>query len=190
MKTTRNVPAAVALLAVALIGPGSALGQSAPYAGQQARAIKSLPQAEVDELIAGQGMGLTKAAELNGYPGPAHVLEHAEALRLTADQRRATEALMRSHKEIARALGSEVVDAELALDQAFASRQVDAARLTKLTTEVGARQARLREEHLRTHLEQTALLTSDQTRKYAELRGYADAPASGEKRDGHHGKHH
>ncbi|TWO70049.1 periplasmic heavy metal sensor [Caenimonas sedimenti] len=191
MKSTRNVSVAAALVAAALIGPGSAMGQSsAPYAGQQERAIKSLPQAEIDELLAGQGMGLAKAAELNGYPGPAHTLEHADALRLTPEQRRATETLMRAHKEKARALGAEVVEAERALDHAFASRQVDAARLSTLTTEVGSKQARLREEHLRTHLEQTALLSAEQTRKYAELRGYASAPASGEKRDGHHGKHH
>ena len=65
-----------------------------PYAGQQTRAIKALSDAEVDDLLAGRGAGLARAAELNGYPGPMHVLEHAQALKLTPQQRAATEALM------------------------------------------------------------------------------------------------
>lgn len=190
MKFIQNSRVIAAIGAIALIGPGIASGQSAPYAGQQARAIKSLSQAEVGELLSGQGMGLAKAAELNGYPGPAHVLEHADALQLTPGQRRATETLMRVHKEKARALGSEVVEAEQALDQAFVSRQIDATALSKLTANVGSRQARLREEHLRTHLEQAALLTPEQARRYGELRGYASQLAPGTQPHGHHGKHH
>ena len=34
------------------------------------------------DLRAGRGMGLALAAELNGYPGPAHVLELADKLDL------------------------------------------------------------------------------------------------------------
>ena len=169
-----------------------AFAQGAPYAGQQGREIKALSAQEVDELLAGQGMGFAKAAELNGYPGPAHVLEHAEALGLSAEQRRSTESLMRAHKERAKALGVEVVGAERALDQAFAARRVDAPRLAKLTGAVGEAQARLREEHLRTHIEQTALLRPEQISKYAELRGYggqSGGAASGGRGHGH-GKHH
>ncbi|MBT2326834.1 hypothetical protein J7E62_31490 [Variovorax paradoxus] len=65
----------------------SAPAQHGPYAGEQQRAIKSLSEKDIADLQAGQGMGLAKAAELNGYPGPAHVLEHADALQLTAVQR-------------------------------------------------------------------------------------------------------
>ena len=45
------------------------------YAGQQARSIKSLSDDEIAALRKGEGMGMAKAAELNGYPGPAHVLQ-------------------------------------------------------------------------------------------------------------------
>ena len=62
----------------------SAPAQHGPYAGEQQRAIKSLSEKDIADLQAGQGMGLAKAAELNGYPGPAHVLEHADALRAPA----------------------------------------------------------------------------------------------------------
>jgi hypothetical protein len=37
-------------------------------------------------LLSGQGSGFAKPAELNGYPGPAHVLELAGPLGLDAPQ--------------------------------------------------------------------------------------------------------
>ena len=172
-------------LAVAAL-PLAALAQPSPYAGQEARAIKSLSDAEVKDLLSGQGMGLAKAAELNGYPGPAHVLEHAQALGLSPHQRHATEALMQRHKERARQLGRELVDAERRLDEAFARRTIDAGALAALTADIGARQARLRQEHLHTHLEQTALLDEAQVRRYNELRGYTGAAQT---HQGGHGQH-
>lgn len=151
----------------------SVSAQTSPYAGEQQREIKSLPAAEVADLLAGQGMGLAKAAELNGYPGPAHVLELAGPLALTPQQRSATEALMRRHKARARQMGAALVEAERSLDQAFSSRQVDAASLARLAARIGAEQAQLREEHLRTHLEQTALLDKPQIERYQQVRGYS-----------------
>ncbi|MGC5198650.1 hypothetical protein, partial [Aphanothece microscopica] len=53
-----------------------------PYAGLQSRTVKSLSAEQAADLAAGRGMALALAAELNGYPGPMHVLEHAEALGL------------------------------------------------------------------------------------------------------------
>jgi len=54
-----------------------------PYAGQNARDIKALSAAEVAQYLAGDGMGYTKSAELNGFPGPLHALELADKLHLT-----------------------------------------------------------------------------------------------------------
>lgn len=175
------------MLGLAAIGfaIGTAFAQTAArYAGEQHREIKSLSSSEVAELLAGQGMGLAKAAELNGYPGPAHVLEHADALALTADQKQGSKTLMDRHKDRARHLGAAVVAAERALDQAFATRTIEPARLTRLTAEIGELQAQLREEHLRTHLVQTALLSADQVRRYDMLRGYGGgaAPAAHQRR--------
>lgn len=156
----------------------SASAQTSPYAGQQHREIKSLSAAEVTDLLNGQGMGLAKAAELNGYPGPAHVLEHAAGLALTPQQRSASEALMQRHKARAREIGAALVEAERALDQAFAQRQIDGASLSRLTAKIGSLQAQLREEHLRTHLEQTAILSAAQVRQYVQLRGYGGSAAT------------
>jgi hypothetical protein len=46
-----------------------------PYAGQQALAVTALSADEVQGFLDARGMGLAKPAELNGYPGPMHVLE-------------------------------------------------------------------------------------------------------------------
>lgn len=165
------------LIALVLVAATAGLSaQPTPYAGQQDRQLKALSQQEVGALLAGEGSGLAKAAELNGYPGPAHVLEHAEALALSEQQRRATETLMQTHKARARTLGAELVQAEQGLDDAFVRRVIDAPTLASLTAAIGNKQAQLRQEHLQTHLLQTALLTPAQVRRYAELRGYASGP--------------
>jgi Spy/CpxP family protein refolding chaperone len=143
-----------------------------PYAGEQAREIKSLSASEMQALHQGAGMGYAKAAELNGYPGPMHVLELARPLQLSAGQRQASEQLLAQHKATARRLGNQLVDAERALDTAFASKQIDAARIALLTQQIGNLQASLRAEHLQTHLRQTALLNPQQIASYQSLRGY------------------
>lgn len=48
----------------------------------------SRPWLALATLRAGRGMGLALPAELNGYPGPVHVLELAGKLGLTEDQRK------------------------------------------------------------------------------------------------------
>src|SRR4030095_13402335 len=69
-------------------------------------------------------MGLAKAAELNGYPGPAHVLELATQLHLQADQKVKTKALFKRMQGRAIALGKELVEEERALNHIFASHSV------------------------------------------------------------------
>jgi Spy/CpxP family protein refolding chaperone len=174
-----------ALLAGTALAQHGGHGASAtPYAGLQSRDIKALSPEEERGLLEGQGMRLALAAELNGYPGPAHVLEHADSLQLRPEQRRATQALMDTHKAEARALGAQAIEAERQLDLAFAQRTVTEAELARLTGRIGELQAQLRAAHLRTHLQQTALLTPRQVAHYQRLRGYTTAgPGT------HQGKH-
>lgn len=165
---------------------GTATAQTAsPYAGEQARQIKALSEQETLALLQGQGAGLARAAELNGYPGPMHTLELRQPLALTPEQAEATAALMRAHKGRARELGAALVDAERRLDALFAERRADVATVESATRDVALLQARLRAEHLSTHLSQTALLSPEQVRRYAELRGYA-ATAPAEPAHRHH----
>jgi Spy/CpxP family protein refolding chaperone len=156
-----------------------------PYAGQQARSIKALSAAQTADLLAGKGMEQAKAAELNGYPGPMHVLELAGPLALSTAQKQASEALMNQHKAEARALGARLVEAERDLDSAFAGRQVNAAQVDALTRQIGLLQAQLRASHLHTHLQQAGLLTPQQINLYADLRGYSDAPGTAAGHPGH-----
>jgi hypothetical protein len=188
MKTHARARArAIAVAAlVTLLAPGVALAQAhaSAYAGEQTRAIKSLPDSDVAALLEGQGAGFAKAAELNGYPGPAHTLELRERLGLSAGQIAASEALMTEHKRRARELGVALVDAERGLDALFAQRQADSARVDEAARAVGILQARLRAEHLNTHLAQTALLNNEQIHTYNRLRGYTPAGADA------HPQHH
>lgn len=69
---------------VATAGPKH--GLQSKYAGQEGRGIKSLSAADIAELRRGGGWGLAKAAELNGLPGPAHLLEMRDQITVRADQ--------------------------------------------------------------------------------------------------------
>jgi hypothetical protein len=194
MKTHTTAPtrAIVAAALTLLLAPAAVLAQAhasattSAYAGEQARSIKALADSDVAALLAGQGAGFAKAAELNGYPGPAHTLELRERLGLSAEQIAASETLMADHKRRARELGASLVDAERRLDARFAQRQADPAGVDEATRAVGLLQGRLRAEHLNTHLAQTALLNAEQVRAYDRLRGYAPA---GSDAAPHHGRH-
>ncbi|BDW97808.1 hypothetical protein MACH10_34930 [Thalassospira tepidiphila] len=70
-----------------------------PYVGQQHRPVKSLSAEDLVELRKGGGWGLAKAAELNGVPGPAHLLELSDQIPLSADQHAAITALYADMKE-------------------------------------------------------------------------------------------
>lgn len=150
----------------------SAVQPASPYAGQEARDIKALSPDDVDAYLSGKGMGLAKAAELNGYAGPAHVLQLAEPLGLTLEQRARTEALFASMESRARSLGQALVEEERNLDRLFATKAITQALLNDSLDKIGALQARIRAAHLEAHLAQVDILTPEQNARYAELRGY------------------
>jgi hypothetical protein len=167
----------IGVAAVIVLFAGSALAQDhqhkhAPYAGMQTRAVKALTEQQVADLRAGRGMGMALPAELNGYPGPVHVLELADRLGLSGEQRQRIRQLHAAMKAEAIAVGERLIDAETALDRAFRDRSITLARLAELSGEISRTQAELRVVHLKYHLTTADLLTSDQSLRYAELRGY------------------
>ena len=95
-----------------------------PYKGLQQRAVKALSEQQVADLRAGRGMGLALAAELNGYPGPMHVLELADQLALSGELRRRTQELYDAMKAEAVPMGETLIANEAALDRAFAERSI------------------------------------------------------------------
>src|SRR5437016_5868774 len=142
-----------------------------PYAGMQTRSIKALSDQQIADLRSGRGMGLAMAAELNGYPGPIHVLELADRLGLTADQKVRINKLFESMKAEAVPLGGKLLQQEAALDQQFASRSITDESLKTLVTQIGTTQAELRNTHLKYHLLTAQILSADQMQHYAMLRG-------------------
>ncbi len=149
-----------------------ARAQHSPYAGEHHRAIKALSTEEQAALLDGKGMGFAKAAELNGYPGPLHVIELAEPLKLSESQLAASRDIFARMQRAARAEGTALVEAERALDALYATKTATPRRVDSELSRIEAIRARLRAAHLNAHLEQAALLTPDQLTRYAELRGY------------------
>jgi Spy/CpxP family protein refolding chaperone len=181
MRTLALALAACAAIAV----PVLADAPMAPYTGQQTRAIKALSDDDIAALLKGEGMGFAKAAELNGYPGPAHVLTLAQQLKLTEAQRQEVQAIFDRMSAAAKPLGAELVDRERVLDQLFAKGEITPDRLAIETAAIAELQGRLRSVHLAAHLETRALLNPEQITLYQHLRGYGD-PA-GAPMQHHHG---
>lgn len=143
-----------------------------PYAGMQSRAVKALSEQQVADLSQGRGMGMALAAELNGYPGPSHVLELVDQLELRPDQISAIRSLFESMKRESIPLGARFIEEEMELDRQFATRAVNPHSLRTVTAAAARTQGELRETHLKYHLSTAALLDQEQMRRYASLRGY------------------
>lgn len=154
-----------------------------PYAGQETQEISTLSAEDISALEAGQGWEFAKPAELNGWPGPRHVLDLAEELDLTPAQTETIAGQFAVMQAEARRLGPDYLAAERALDAAFRSREIEAARLVVLTDEAGRLEVALRRVHLNAHLATPAVLTTEQVGAYGRLRGYAGAATGG------HGQH-
>ncbi|MEL7104823.1 MAG: hypothetical protein AAGM21_02815 [Pseudomonadota bacterium] len=151
-------------------------GAEAPYAGYETRAIKSLSDADIAELRRGGGWGLALPAELNGKPGPAHLLELRDDLGLSAAQIAKVTEIYEAMREDAILAGERLIAAEAALSAAFEGPGLTAPELSALVGKAETARADLRVVHLSRHLETSALLTEDQIGAYQILRGYAQDP--------------
>jgi len=168
------------LIIVTLFGMTAIASGQQPYAGLQTRALKALSAQQIDDLRNGRGMGMALAAELNGYPGPVHVLEQAGALGLNEAQRARMAALFEAMTAEAVPLGERLIAQETELDRQFAEKSITPARLETITASIAAAQGALRATHLKYHLLTLEVLSSEQVRQYAVLRGYADGAGHGQ----------
>jgi Spy/CpxP family protein refolding chaperone len=146
--------------------------EPSPYTGQEQREIKALSAEEIQGYLSGSGMGFAKAAELHHYPGPRHVLDLAEPLQLSGEQRQKTQHIFEEMRTEAVHLGTQLVARERSLDTLFAGGTISEAQVEQLVTEIATIQGQLRAVHLRAHLAQRAILTPDQLHRYDMLRGY------------------
>ncbi|MBA3446034.1 MAG: hypothetical protein H0T56_00200 [Pseudaminobacter sp.] len=183
---SRTFPAILLLTLVAAVpaaaqnqggagGHGTAAQAHTPslYSGMETRRVKALSEEQIADLEVGRGMGLALAAELNGYPGPLHVLELAETLDLTDEQERRTQELLETMKVEAIPTGRRLIDQETMLDSLFAEKKITVASLDEATTRIAVAQGELRAAHLRYHLVMADILLPEQNALYARLRGYA-----------------
>ena len=127
-------------------------GHKSPCAGEQTRGIKALSHEDVEELLRGGGWGLAKAAELNGMPGPIHVLDMADDLGLSVEQTEKMRHLRDEMRRAAVALGERLVAKEAELEASFRRGAVAEDELAGRVTEIEATRAELRIAHLRAHL--------------------------------------
>lgn len=176
------------VMAATLVAIGTAQAQHAspsPYSGMEARPIKALSDQQIADLRAGRGMGLALAAELNGYPGPIHVLELGDQLGLSGEQRTRVQELHAAMRTETVLLGERLIAQETALDRQFATKAVNPATLQAATAEIGVTQGALRGAHLRYHLSTMEVLTPEQVHRYGKLRGYGASPGHGHGPNGH-----
>jgi len=142
------------------------------YADQHDSGIASLSLEELDQLKAGEGMGLARAAELNHYPGPLHTLDMADSLALTAEQRTGIERLRESMLQQATAIGARIIEAERELSLRFEHGHADSTFVREQTAAIAAMTGQLRFVHLSAHLGVRRLLDPAQIETYDRLRGY------------------
>lgn len=178
-------PLGVLVWFVATAGILVAAPQS-PYASLQEREIKALSQDEIAGLLEGRGMGLALAAELNGYPGPKHVLELGDELQLSSDELQSTEEVFAAMKRSAEDLGRRIVEAEGELDRSFANHTLDTEGLERHVARIAELRGQLRTTHLEAHLAMMEILSRDQIAEYIRLRGYH----GGDHREHHPGASH
>jgi Spy/CpxP family protein refolding chaperone len=146
---------------------------TSPYAGEEARVIKSLSAKDIDDLLNGRGWGLAKPAELNGVPGPAHLLEMKSEINLSAEQVSAIEVIWSEMNQNARRLGEHYVALERELNEQFATGQITSDTLKTLLLKIATVQTELRYTHLFAHLQASPILKPAQVALYNRLRGYS-----------------
>ncbi len=174
MKISKRAAIPIVLLAFAT----SAYAADQPYAGLQTRSIKALSDQETADYLQGNGMGLSKVAELNHYPGPKHVLDQADDLGLSPAQRAKAKKIWQAMDVKARALGETIVAKEAVLERSYSSGTATPADTRALLDELARLQADLRYMHLSAHLAMRPALSAEQISKYDALRGYSDGTAA------------
>lgn len=161
------------------------MNHASSYAGQERRAIKSLSEADIAELRRGGGWGLAKAAELNGVPGPVHLLEMKDEIALDPDQVAAIERIFERMRARAIVLGERLIELESELDRLFRTRAVTDRRLREVLDAIAETGRDLRYVHLAAHLEMADIVSPEQVAHYNALRGYAGQDPCGNVPEGH-----
>jgi Spy/CpxP family protein refolding chaperone len=160
------------LQAVLLSSALAVFAQPSPYTDRVNLPVKALSEDAMKAYRDGTGMGLAIPAELNGYPGPRHLLDMAGHLELTDAQKASLQAIFDPMHADAVRLGGEIIDLERKLDEAFARGTASDDEVRTLTREIASRQGQLRFVHLKAHIATKKVLNADQIAMYEKMRGY------------------
>lgn len=134
--------------------------------------IHALSTEEVDQIRQGGGASFALPAELNGIPGPRHVLDLAAELGLSPGQQAQVQAVYDRFRADAIPAGERYLAAEQELEEAFRSRTLSEAELPERVAEVSQLEGELVTIHLRAHLQTAEIVTPVQIATYNQLRGY------------------
>ena len=118
----------------------------------------------------GRGFGMAFVADQNGYPGPLHVLELKDRLKLTADQEPKAQAMLHAMFAESRPKGAQLLEAEAKLRRLFTERTPDEASIRAAVAEIERARSEVRLLHLMFHLTTRDLLTEEQRHLYHEAR--------------------
>ena len=147
-----------------------------PYVGEEKRKIKSLSEQDIESLQKGTGAafgGLALLAELNGYPGPRHVLDLETDLQLSEQQKNKIDSIYKDINANAKKIGSTLIDVENQLNTLFTNKTITNSTLDQLIQESASIYGKLRYAHLNAHLKTMEILSPEQVTLYNELRGYS-----------------
>jgi Spy/CpxP family protein refolding chaperone len=134
--------------------------------------IRGMDEATIEGLRTGAGVGFALPAELNGYPGPRHVLDLVSEMDLTETQEDEIQALFDEMEPRAIELGVALLNAEADLEEAFRLGTIDETFLEAQLAQIANIRGDLRFVHLQTHLDTIEILTPHQVTLYNRIRGY------------------
>ena len=159
---------------------------NSPYRQQAETGLRGLDEKEIADLKAGAGMGLARAAELNSYPGPRHVLDAIEHGKLPAsrEQRERIQQVFNTMNGDAVSVGAKILAEEQGLEAGFRSATMTDIDLRSRVARIATLQGELRAIHLAAHIVTRRILSESQITRYNELRGYTGAE------DKHKGQQH
>lgn len=155
------------------------------YAGEEGGHIKSLSSEDIAELQRGGGWGLAKTAELNGVPGPVHLLEMQEEIPLTVSQVATIKSLYEQMMSEAINHGLKLISLERELEGHFQNGTITDSILRSSLEDIANTRKELRYIHLATHLKTLDILSEEQIKKYNLLRGYSDPDPCANVPEGH-----
>ena len=128
-------------------------------------------QQQFEQVIAdGRGFGLAFVADQEGYPGPLHVLELEDRLRLSGDQQRTMKEMLEAMFAESRPAAARLLAAEQRLRSLFARGIADEASVRAALADVERAHTEVRLAHLLTHLKTRERLTDEQRRLYHAAR--------------------